>query len=1238
VRMAEAVRQFNGVSLSVSISVLYFAAPTLGRGPYQRCHQEMRKSVITQRTTQRKRFFEGQPVTVTLSDRAGPPLVIRLFGSFEVCRDGKPLPPLRTRKGQWLLALLALRAGQEVERAWLAGTLWPDSSEARALANLRNSLTDLRGALGPEEARLRSPTPHTLCLELAGAEVDVVAFDAAIAPGDSEGGARAGEGSRLRERVGGGHEAALERAVALYRGPLLEGCTEGWAFQERQIREQAYLAALETLAAHALAHGDAAAAERHLRRAVAVDPLRDTAQRALMHALAAAGNYAAALTAYRDLRLRLHREMNAEPDPETQALLQQIRAEARVKTDAETQRRREGSGASARPALSVAPSSRRPVAPPRLPPEGTVTFLFTDIEGSTRLWEEHPAAMPEVLSRHNDLLQRAIEAYEGHLFKTMGDQCCAAFSTAADALAAALAAQRALAAEGWGPVGTLRVRMALHTGAVEARDGDYLGAPLNRVARLLAAAHGGQILVSLAAAELVREQLPEGASLRDLGASRLRDLIRPEQIFQLVAPGLPADFPPLRSLEAFPHNLPLQLTSFIGREDQMAELEQLLTDHRLVTLTGAGGCGKTRLALQMAAELLETFPDGVWFVDLAPLADPELVPQTVATVLGLQEAPGPPPAQRLQEYLKPRQLLLMLDNCEHLIEACAQLVHALLQGCPRLRVLATSREALGIAGERSYRVPPLSLPDSRRLPTLEQLTQYEAVRLFMERAVAVLPSFQVTDENARALAEVCHRLDGIPLALELAAARVRALPVEKINERLDDMFRLLTGGSRTALPRQQTLRALIDWSYDLLSEPERALLRRMSVFSGGWNLEAAEAVCSDDGIEEWEVLDLLTSLVEKSLVVCEGQDVETRYWLLETVRQYSRDRLLEAAAVDTARERHRDFFLQLAERAETKLRGSEQLVWLPRLDREHNNMRAALEWCESADGDGEAGLRLATALWWFWIMRNHFSEGRQWLEAALSRGHGVSPSLRARALAAAANLAGLGGDGTAAERYNEEALRLARETGEQWVVAWVPIMLGIAATNREDGERATLLGEESLATARAVGDRWLIAASLLLQGRAARVRGDYEAATKLLAESLALLREVGDRWWSAIALINLGAMATARDDYEQAAAFAREGLALCREMADKRGIVWCIHTLAQAAAGQGRSERTVRLLGAADALREASAIYLPLPFRTTCERTLEEARAALGEEAYAAAWAVGRAMPLEQAIVDALAD
>jgi predicted ATPase/class 3 adenylate cyclase len=566
-------------------------------------------------------------------------------------------------------------------------------------------------------------------------------------------------------------------------------------------------------------------------------------------------------------------------------------------------------------------------------PTGTVTFLFTDIEGSTQLWEQHPDAMRLALARHDASLTAAIQSNHGHVFKTVGDAFCAAFAMAPDAIDAALAAQRHLHALQPSAVPSaaglaLKVRIALHTGAAKVRGGDYFGPALNRVARLLAIAHGGQVLLSGATQELVQDDLPPGSSLRDLGRHRLRDLQRPEQVYQLFAPDLPAHFPPLRSLEAFRHNLPVQLTSFIGRKREMAEVKRLLAESRLLTLTGSGGCGKTRLALQVAADLLEEFPEGVWLVELAPLADPGLVPQAVASVLGLREEPGRSLTATLTDALRARSLLLVLDNCEHLLSACAQLVESLLHACPQLRVLASSREGLGIGGEQTYPVPSLSLPDPQRLPALDELQEYEAVRLFAERAGLSQPRFAVTAANAPSVVQVCRRLDGIPLAIELAAARMKALPVEKIAERLDDCFRLLTGGSRTALPRQQTLRALIDWSYNLLSEPERTLLRRVSVFAGGWTLEAAEAVCAGEaecagappgplpGIKAWEVIDLLTSLVEKSLVMYEEQGGEARYRLLETVRQYARDRLLETGEAAAVRGRHRDWCLALAERAE----------------------------------------------------------------------------------------------------------------------------------------------------------------------------------------------------------------------------------------------------------------------------------------------------------------------------------
>jgi predicted ATPase/class 3 adenylate cyclase len=749
--------------------------------------------------------------------------------------------------------LLALRGGREVERSWVAGTLWPESAEAPAAHSLRNCLTDLRHALGVEAYRLRSLTPQSLCLDLAGAEVDVVAFDQALAKGDA---------------------ASLERAVALYRGPLLEGLTEAWAFQDRQVREQAYLRALEALAAYAVAAGDAAAAEVHLRRAIGVDPLRESAQRALMQALAAGGNYAAALQTYRELRLRLHREINTEPDAETTALFQQLRAEARRKAGAGGQ----GSGVSkvnsghrAAVGRELTETDPRPLTPH---PSGTVTFLFTDIEGSTRLWEEQPEAMREALARHDALLRDAINAHGGVVFKTMGDQFCAAFTTAPAALAAALAAQRDLSGEGAPLVGALpdtglmgalpgteghprgvplRVRMALHTGAAEAREGDYLGPPLNRVARLLEAGHGGQVLLSQSTFDLARDHLPEGVSLRDLGEHRLRDLARPERIFQPVAPDLPADFPPLSTLDARPHNLPAQVTPLIGREKEVAAGQHVLRQEavRLVTLTGAGGTGKTRLGLQVAAELLDQFSAGVFFVALAPISDPGLVASAIAQTLGVRELGGTPLLESLKAHLRDQQLLLLLDNFEHLL-AAAPLVAELLAAAPRLKVLLTSRAVLHLRGEKEFPVPPLALPDPKHLPPVgadlvSALSQYAAVELFIQRALDVKPEFVVTNENAPAVAEICVRLDGLPLAIELAAARIKLFPPEALLARLGSRLTLLTGGARDLPARQRTLRDAIAWSYDLLGESEQRLFRRLAVFVGGCTPEAAEAVCADFG-------------------------------------------------------------------------------------------------------------------------------------------------------------------------------------------------------------------------------------------------------------------------------------------------------------------------------------------------------------------------------------------------------
>lgn len=912
-------------------------------------------------------------------------------------------------------------------------------------------------------------------------------------------------------------------------------------------------------------------------------------------------------------------------------------------------------------------------------PSGTVTFLFTDIEGSTRLWEAHPNAMRAALRDHDVLLRACIESHGGRVFKTVGDAFCAVFANPRGALESVLASQRWLPgpafsiAEGSLP---LKVRMALHTGVVAERDGDYFGQPLNRVARLLATGHGGQVLLSAATQELVRDNLPPGAELRSLGEHRLKDLGRPESIFQLLHPDLSADFPPLRSLDnpELKHNLPRHVTSFVGREVQIAEIQGLLEKTSLLTLTGSGGSGKTRLALQVAAELLDGSGEGVWLVELAPVTDPGLVPWTVANVLGLKEEPGKPILQTLTEHLRSKHLLLILDNCEHLLTSCAKLADVLLRSCPRVLMLATSREGLGISGERTYRVPSLSLPDPRQNATPEGLGQFEAVRLFIERADLVQTGFQVTNRNAPAVASICHRLDGIPLAIELAAARVRSLTVEDINGKLDQRFRLLTGGSRTALPRQQTLRSLIDWSYDLLSDAERALLSRLSVFLGGWNLDAAEAVCSGDPVEQWEVLDLLTSLCDKSLVVSETAGTSVRYRLLETVRQYARDRLMEGGGGATCRDRHLAHFLALAEESKPHLRRYAH-AWLEQLETEHDNLRAGLEWGRDEPTSAVDGLRLAGALWRFWMLHGHLSEGRERLAGLLAGDMGQDAAVRAEALHGAGMLAGKQGDFTVGRALHEESLAIFRELGDRKGIAASLNGLGSTAHNQGDAEVALAHHKESLALQRELGDRWGVGASLnnlgflavwqgdypaakaLFEeglalcrelgfrgafsleglGIVAHAQADYPAAQALLQESLALRREPGDRWGTAGSLNHLGRVACSSGDYQAARALLQESLAIRRGLGDQRGYLFSLGALASLALAVGAHRQAASLWGAAERLSEEIGVPLPPGERSSYEAQVVAARTAIGDEAaFDVAWAEGRALTLDQAIALAL--
>jgi predicted ATPase/class 3 adenylate cyclase len=817
-------------------------------------------------------------------------------------------------------------------------------------------------------------------------------------------------------------------------------------------------------------------------------------------------------------------------------------------------------------------------------PTGTVTFLFTDIEGSTRLWQQHPEPMKQALLRHHALLQQSIESSNGYVFQIVGDAFCAAFHTAAEGVAAALAAQRALAAQPWGETGPIRVRMALHTGtadlhAGEHKAGEYMsGLTLSHTARLLSVAHGGQILVSNATQELVRNDLPSLVELRNLGLHRLRDLTRAEHIYQVVAQRLPDRFPALRSLEVVPNNLPRQLTTFIGREREIAEAKRLLAETHLLTITGPGGSGKTRLSLEIGARLLSEYPDGVWLVEFAHLADPARVPQVLATALSVREEADRPLLVTLVDHLRPKRVLLLLDNCEHLIDACAGLADTLLRGCPEVKILPSSREALGLTGEVVFRVPPLSLPDSRLVPALERLAEYEAVRLFVDRAIAVKPDFTLTDDTAAAVVQICRRLDGIPLAIELAAARVRTLSVQQITAHLDERFRLLTGGSRTALPRHQTLRGLIDWSYGLLSEAERELFRRVSVFVGGWTLEASVAVCAGVDVDRYDIVELLGRLVDKSLCLIDGEGSDPRYRLLETIRQYGFEKLAETSEGQVVRARHRDFYLGFAEDAEPRLQGPEQVAWLQRLEADHDNLRAALRWSLDCD-ETEAALRFGSALSLFWDTHGYVREGREWLDELLAhaRERPTSTVTTRRALGkvldAASRTRARWSEFPQATEFLTQGLAVWRELGDKRGIAEALNNLAVGATQSGDRVRARVLVAESLALFRELSDKRGTAHALNNLAEILRGDGDLPGARALFEESVPLFEAIEERRGLSHALDNLGGILTAQGDYGPAEALYSRSRRLAEELGDNHAVATALRSLGGVAHHRGDHER-----------------------------------------------------------------
>ncbi len=879
-------------------------------------------------------------------------------------------------------------------------------------------------------------------------------------------------------------------------------------------------------------------------------------------------------------------------------------------------------------------------------PTGRLTLLFTDIEGSTRLLQRlGDRDYGRMLAEHHRVLRRAIAACDGIEVKTEGDSFFAVFREPTKAVGAAVEAQRALASTAWPQEAEVAVRMGIHTGDVDLAEGEYVGLDVHRAARISDAGHGGQVLLSAATRELVQSSLAEGLRVRDLGNHRLKDLPEPERLHQLVIDGLPADFPPPRSLEMAASGLPQQLTAFFGRERELAETRELLADGRLLTLTGAGGTGKSRLALQLAVEMLGEFPDGIRYVPLAALREPSLVLPAIAQVFEVAE--GENLHGRLVEAIGSQRLLLILDNFEQLLPA-AEDVTRLLSDTPRMKVLVTSRARLNVPGEREYVVPPLSVPDLRRLPPLGELERNPAIALFVDRARAVRPDFRLTDDNASAVADICARVDGLPLAIELAAARVRLMSPDNICDRLSNRLALLATTSPGVSERQRTLRATIQWSYDLLGEAERPLFRRLGVFLGGAPLPIAARVV---GVaDELELLDAVGSLIDKSLVRRAGEDEADgglRVEMLESIRDFAVERLTEQDETDEYRERHALAYLNLAEEAEPKLTGADAGHWLDRLEREHDNLRAAFGWAVDARR-AEVATRLCSALWRFWQMRGHLTEGRERAEEAVRLAADMPDVvLRSRGLAAAGSLAYWQADWPAAEAHYTAALELEREVGNTVGIAEALYNLSFVYSVPEDDdiERAMDLAQQALELFRAEDDRAGVAKTLWALGAIAQSLPEPqpERALEYYSEASEHFEALGNRPMLAWAkFMSAGAHAGLQRVAESRSA-AQDALRVFVELGDLSGYALCLHGLAVLELVEGRREAAVRLAAAAHALARSSGVNLAEStsgrwlVRFGLDKTALEPATIEADPELAPAWQRGAALPVDEVIAEATA-
>ena len=858
-------------------------------------------------------------------------------------------------------------------------------------------------------------------------------------------------------------------------------------------------------------------------------------------------------------------------------------------------------------------------------PTGTITFLFTDIEGSTRQWEQMPEPMAAALAKHDEILQRAIEGHGGHVFKTVGDAFCAAFPKAADAVHASLEIHRRLSEHDFAPV-QLKVRMAMHSGTAEQRGEDYFGPTLNRTARILAVGHGSQILLSESCQSLVRDSLPSGCSLIGLGVHRLRDLGSPESIAQLAHADLPTEFPPLKSLGTRTSSLPLFLSRFIGRDRELEAVKAMARESRLASLTGSGGCGKTRLATQAAAELVEQFPDGVWFIEFAPLSDPATISTTLADTLSIPLTPKETPTQTISRGVGSQTMMLIFDNCEHVLVEAARVADALLKACPNLHILATSREALGIDGERTYRVPSMQIPDTRDADA-DSVRQSESAQLFMDRARLNDPEFDIDEESAGPLASICTRLDGIPLAIELAASRTRVMSVAQIEQHLDERFRLLTGGSRSALPRQQTLRSLIDWSHDLLSNREKALFRRLSAFAGSWSMEAAAAVCGGDDLESWEVLDLMTSLVDKNLVVRQEGHGEDRYRFLETIRQYARDQLMSSGETLKFRERHMLFFSERANVIRPRWQRSITRAETLKLSPDQENYEAAQVFAQGQKELLGPALNLANSLsgYWWGVGRIQFSLDQ--LTSCIKLCPEPSPE-RAAALFQATSFHSLVGE-------FDESLATAIRAEEDY--AAIGDFEGLcAALNRKatalmnlnvPSSDSVLL--QALEVAQAYG--FVLQEAVIQSNLASRdfYRGDAVAARQGYLRALEIAKSDDDLRRIVVRLNNLAEVTLGCGDLDEAKRLFGESLQYLRSERFVGPTTYMLDGLGQIMLAEGRSAECVRLFACAGSLREKRGTVLPAVELVILDASLEKAKSALAAEEYEMAWQAGRRMTVE---------